>query len=168
MISDRDQFDDFLVSRWPRLARLAYGLTGDRRVAEDIAQTALANAWAAWRRVSRADDPDAYLRRIVVNAAGRQFRRRAPGEPAPGVRDPAGVDGAGPAHRAGERSALLVALGELPPRQRAVIVLRFWEGLSDAQTASVLGCTARTVRSQAARALAGLRAHPALTEQAAP
>ncbi len=69
-------FSAFAVARWPGLVRLAFGLTGDWWAAEDIAQTALARAYVSWRRVSRADDPDAYLRRILVNTSNRRFRRR--------------------------------------------------------------------------------------------
>jgi len=71
-----EDFSAFAVSRWPGLVRLAFGLTGDRWAAEDLAQATLARAYVAWRRVSRADDPDAYLRRILVNASNRRFRRR--------------------------------------------------------------------------------------------
>ena len=70
---DREQFREFMVSRWPELVRLGYALTGDRRLAEDLAQTALAGACTAWWRVSRADDPDAYLRKILINASNRRF-----------------------------------------------------------------------------------------------
>jgi RNA polymerase sigma-70 factor (sigma-E family) len=156
--SDGEQFDEFMASRWPGLVRLAFGLTGDRWLAEDLAQTALASAYAAWWRVRRADDPDAYVRRILINASKSRFRRNrvseqpsGPGElPDPAVEDPAA--------EVGERSALLAALAELPPRQRAVVVLRYFEDLPDAQVGALLGCSAGTVRSQAARALAKLRA----------
>ena len=74
--SGGEDFSAFAVSRWPGLVRLAFGLTGDRWAAEDLAQATLARAYVAWRRVSRADDPDAYLRRILVNASNRRFRRR--------------------------------------------------------------------------------------------
>jgi hypothetical protein len=70
-----EDFRAFVVSRWPGLVRLAFGLTGDRWAAEDIAQATLARAYVAWRRVSRADDPDAYLRRILINTSRRRFRR---------------------------------------------------------------------------------------------
>src|SRR5881275_2295729 len=93
MATDRQQFDEFVVSRWPGLVRLAYGLTGDRWLAEDLAQTALASAYAAWWRVRRADDPDAYVRRILINASKSRWRRsRAAeqhGEPLAEVPDPA-------------------------------------------------------------------------------
>src|SRR6266550_1972010 len=80
-----EDFSAFVMSRWPGLVRLAFGLTGDRWAAEDIAQATLARAFVAWRRVRRADDPDAYLRRILVNTSNRRFRRRRvaeqPGDP---------------------------------------------------------------------------------------
>ena len=152
-----------MTSRWPGLVRLAFGLTGDRWLAEDLAQTALANAFASWWRVRKADDPDAYVRRILINASKSRWRRNRvaeqPAEPSAEIPDQAVAD---PAAAIGERSALLAALGTLPPRQRAVVVLRYWEDLSDEQAAALLGCSASTVRSQAARALAKLRASGAL------
>src|SRR5690242_18176405 len=164
---ERQQFEEFMTSRWPGLVRLAFGLTGDRWLAEDLAQTALVNAYASWWRVHRADDPDAYVRRILINASRNRWRRSRVAElhvePPAEVPDPA----PDPATAIGERSALLKALGELPPRQRAVVVLRYWEDLSDAQAASLLGCSASTVRSQAARALAKLRASGALAQPSA-
>jgi RNA polymerase sigma-70 factor (sigma-E family) len=156
-----EDFKAFAASRWPGLVRLAFGLTGDRWLAEDIAQTALARTYVAWRRVSRADDPDAYVRRILVNASNRRFRRRRVTEQ-PGELPDTPVDG--PADLVGERAALLAALRQLPPRQRAVIVLRYWQDLTDAQIAAALGCSSGTVRSQLSRALAKLRANPALGE----
>jgi RNA polymerase sigma-70 factor (sigma-E family) len=164
---DRAQFEDFMTSRWAGLVRLAFGLTGDRWLAEDLAQTALASAYASWWRVRRADDPDAYVRRILINASKSRWRRNRvaeqPAAPPAEVPDPA----ADPATTVGDRSALLAALGTLPPRQRAVVVLRYWEDLSDAQAAALLGCSASTVRSQAARALAKLRASGALADSGA-
>ena len=158
---DGEDFSAFATSRWPGLVRLAFGLTGDRWTAEDIAQTTLARAYVAWRRVSRADDPDAYLRRILVNASNRRFRRRRVAEQ-PG--DPPETAVEGPADLVSERTALLAALRQLPPRQRAVVVLRYWEDLTDAQIAATLGCSPGTVRSQLSRALAKLRMSPALGE----
>jgi DNA-binding CsgD family transcriptional regulator len=107
------------------------------------------------------------VRRILINASKSRWRRRRaaeqPGGPPAEVPDPA----ADPATAVGERSALLAALSALPPRQRAVVVLRYWEDLTDAQTAALLGCSASTVRSQAARALAKLRASGALADTGA-
>ena len=159
----QDEFGQFMAARWPGLVRLAYGLTGDRWLAEDVAQAALATAYAAWWRVRRADDPDAYVRRILVNTSHRRFRRRRVAEHA---REPAelpDVAVADPADLIGQRSALLSALRELP-RQRAIVVLRYWEDLSDAQVAAALGCAEGTVRSQASRALAKLRGSAALAD----
>lgn len=158
---DGEDFSAFATSRWPGLVRLAFGLTGDRWMAEDIAQTALAKAYVAWRRVSRADDPDAYLRRILVNASNRRFRRRRVTEQ-PG--DPPETAVEGPADLVSERAALLAALRQLPPRQRAVVVLRYWEDLTDAQIGGTLGCSPATVRSQLSRALDKLRTSAALGE----
>ena len=156
-----EAFSAFATSRWPGLVRLAYGLTGDRWTAEDLAQTALAGTYVAWRRVSRADDPDAYLRRILINAANRRFRRRRVAEQ-PG--DPPETPVEGPADLVGERAALLAALRLLPSRQRAVVVLRYWADLTDTQIAAALGCSPGTVRSQLSRALSKLRENPGLAE----
>jgi RNA polymerase sigma-70 factor (sigma-E family) len=150
-----EAFREFAIGRWPALVRFAYGLTGDRGHAEDLAQIALARAYASWPRVRRAEDPDAYVRRILINANHRRFRKRrveehsgeAPAEPA--VTDgTAALD---------QREALVAALMELPPKQRAVVVLRYWDGLTETQAATVLGCSVGTVKSQASRALAKLR-----------
>lgn len=163
---DREQFREFMVTRWPGLVRLGYVLTGDRWLAEDLAQTALAGACRAWWRVKRADDPDAYVRRILINASNRQFRRRRPAEDARPVPEGSVPEGslADPAAAADQRSDLMAALRELAPRQRAVIVLRYWADLNDAQVAALLGCSEGTVRSQAWRALAKLRVSTALVD----
>jgi len=160
----QDEFGQFMAARWASLVRLAYGLTGDRWLAEDVAQAALASAYAAWWRVRRAEDPDAYVRRILVNTSNRRFRRRQVTEHA---REPGGLPDravADPSDLIGQRSALLSALRELPGRQRAIVVLRYWEDLSDAQVAAALGCTEGTVRSQASRALVKLRGSAALAD----
>lgn len=149
-----EAFSAFAVTRWPGLVRLAFGLTGDLEMAEDIAQTALAGAYAAWRRVSRAEDPDGYLRRLLVSASIRRSGRRPVAEQ-PG--DPPETAVEGPADPAGERVALLAALRQLPPRQRAMIVLRYWEDLADTQIAAALGCSPTAVRSQLSRRMAELR-----------
>jgi RNA polymerase sigma-70 factor (sigma-E family) len=158
---DREQFREFMVSRWPELVRLGYALTGDRWLAEDLAQTALAGACTAWWRVRRADDPDAYVRKILINASNRRFRRRRPAEEARRLPEAPLAD---PTSLADQRSDLMTALRGLPPRQRAVIVLRYWADMSDAQVAALLGCSEGTVRSQAWRALAKLRVSTALVD----
>jgi len=149
-----EEFAEFMRGRWPAMVRLAYALTGDAGHAEDVAQAAFARAYAAWRRVRQAGDPDAYVRRIVINENRKRFRKhRVPEDLHGDLRD--GV--AGPQPGLEERQALLDALGRLGPRQRAVIVLRYWLDLSEAETAAALNCSVGTVKSQASRGLALLR-----------
>jgi RNA polymerase sigma-70 factor (sigma-E family) len=150
-----DEFRDFMRGRWPAMVRLAYGLTGDLGHAEDVAQAAFARAYASWGRVARTGDPDAYLRRIVVNENRRRFRKRRVAEDLPGTLPEQGIPDA--ADDFDERAALRAALGRLGPRQRAVVVLRFWMDMSEAETARALNCSVGTVKSQASRALAALR-----------
>jgi RNA polymerase sigma-70 factor (sigma-E family) len=156
------RFGEFMSTRWPVLVRLGYGLTGDRQAAEDLAQTALARAYASWPRVCRASDPDAYVRRILLNTNRNRFRRHRVAEqltaslPDPGLPDPTGARD--------DRSALMAALAALPAGQRAVIVLRYWLDLTEPQTAAALGCSVGNVKSQAARGLAKLRLRPELAE----
>lgn len=154
-----DGFDLFMAERWPGLVRSAYLLTGDRHDAEDLAQTALMKVFASWNRVRRADNADAYLRRVLVNCNLTRFRKRRvaeyPVSAMPESTHPIrGNDGV-----LEERSAFMAALAELGPRQRAVIVLRYYEDLTEAQTAEVLGCSVGTVKSQNAKALQRLRRH---------
>lgn len=149
-----EEFRQFMLGRWPAMLRLAYGLTGDRGHAEDVAQTAFARAYASWGRVRRTGDPDAYVRRIVVNENRRRFRKHRVCEALPGTLPDSGIVHNGPE----EREALLDALRTLGPRQRAVVVLRYWMDMSEAETAAALNCSVGTVKSQASRALATLRA----------
>ena len=131
-----EDFSAFVVSRWPGLVRLAFGLTGDRWAAEDIAQATLARAYVAWRRVSRADDPDAYLRRILVNTSNRRFRRHRVAEQ-PG--DPPEIPVEGPADLVGERAALLAALRQLPPMAPVDAIVRRSRGIRLRRAAMVAG-----------------------------
>ena len=158
-----DEFSQFMHSRWPQLVRLGYGLTGDLHTAEDLAQTAFARAYASWGRVRKADDPDAYVRRIVVNANHNRFRKVRVSElltdSLPELRPAA--DGAG---QRDDRAALLQALMKLSYGQRAAVVLRYWLDMSETETAAVLGCSVGNVKSQTARGLAKLRTNEALVE----
>ena len=149
-----EEFDGFMRGRWPAMVRLAYALTGDVGHAEDLAQAAFARAYASWGRVRRAGDPDAYVRRIVINTHRSQFRRHRVAEE---LRDDLAdtIGGASPGPE--DTSELLDALSRLGPRQRAVVVLRYWLDLSEAETAAALNCSVGTVKSQASRALATLR-----------
>ena len=157
-----EQFREFMRGRWPAMVRLAYGLTGDLGHAEDVAQAAFARAYASWARVARTGDPDAYVRRIVINENHSRFRRRRVAENlVDAVPEPPPQPAADPL---GDGEALLKALRKLGPRQRAVIVLRFWMDMSEAETAAALGCSVGTVKSQASRALAALRGSAELME----
>ena len=154
------EFRDFMAARWPGLVRLSYGLTGDQALAEDLAQTALVKAYAAWPRVRRADSPDAYVRRIVINTNGGRMRSRRFSEHLmPSLPDHGAPDETG---QHDDRSALVAALMTLPARQRAVVVLRYWLDLAESQVAATLGCSAGTVESPASKALAKLRLSPEL------
>ena len=160
--SAKAEFTEFAHSRWPSLVRLAYGLTGDRGLAEDLAQTTLVNAYASWPRVRKADDPDAYVRRIMLNSFRGGFRKRRVAEelsespPDKFVTDPAGVHD--------DRASVIAAVATLPPKQREVVLLRFWLDLTEAQAAATLGCSVGNVKSQTARALAKLRVSAELAD----
>ncbi|GAA4982646.1 RNA polymerase sigma-70 factor (sigma-E family) [Nonomuraea thailandensis] len=146
-------FGAFVAARATSLLRVAYLACGDETEAEDLLQTALERTYRKWDRV-RHDNPEPYVRRVIVNAAISRARRRA-------------VLSIVPMHSPPERPArandpdlvhvLMDALRALPPRQRAVVVLRYWEDLSETQTAEVLGCSVGTVKSQASKAMAKLR-----------
>ena len=157
-----EEFRDFMRGRWPAMVRLAYGLTGDQGHAEDVAQAAFARAYASWARVARTGDPDAYVRKIVINENLSRFRKRRVTE------DLVGAVPEGPGQAAADvtadSEALLAALRRLGPRQRAVIVLRYWMDMSEAETAAALNCSVGTVKSQASRALATLRGSAELME----
>ena len=157
------EFSEFMHGRWSQLVRLGYGLTGDLQLAEDLAQTAFARAYASWARVRRADNPDAYLRQIVVNANRTRFRKVRVGEVLTGAVPDLALAGSR-ADEFGEREALVTALMGLPYGQRAAVVLRYWLDLTETETAAVLGCSVGNVKSQASRALAKLRASPVLLE----
>ena len=152
-------FEEFVTGRGQALQRFGYALTGDWALAEDLLQTALARAYPRWSRIQR-DDPEAYIRKIMVNTWSSWWRRRWRGEvPAAQLPEVAGPDeGAG----VDRRQALRTALAQLPPRQRAVVVLRYHQDLPEARVAALLGISIGTVKSQAAKALAALRTQAAL------
>jgi len=150
------EFREFMHARWPAMVRLAYGLTGDQGHAEDVAQAAFARAYASWPRVKRSGDPDAYVRQIVINENRNRFRKHRVAEQ---LTDSVLIDvpWTDATSESDERSALIAALQRLGPRQRAVIVLRYWLDLTEQETAAALNCSVGTVKSQASRALATLR-----------
>ena len=159
-----EEFREFMRGRWPAMVRLAYGLTGDLGHAEDVAQAAFARAYASWSRVARTGNPDAYVRRIVINENNTRFRKRRVTERLVDAVPEPPASSTGPADALGDSEALLKALRALGPRQRAVIVLRFWMDMSEAETAAALGCSVGTVKSQASRALAAFRGSAELME----
>ncbi|MGH3747562.1 MAG: SigE family RNA polymerase sigma factor [Micromonosporaceae bacterium] len=152
-------FRDFVVHAHPRLLRAAYLLTGNQHDAEDLAQTALVKAGLAWRRIQRVDNPDAYVRRVLVNTHISRWRTRSRrGEKLtadPPSRPVVDVE----LGRCEDRDQLRAALASLSPRQRAAVVLRYHEDLSVEETASLLDCTQGTVKTLTSRALAKLRTH---------
>lgn len=158
-------FEEFVAGSSAHLFTLARLLTGGHRAeAEDLLQSAYERTFRHWKRVCQREDPERYVRQALVNASVDRWRRlrRRPEEP---MRFPGG--GPPVADRAAEiadRDLLLRGLAALPVRQRAVLVLRYFEDLTEAQTAEALGCSVGTVKSQSARALARLRQ---LTEERA-
>jgi RNA polymerase sigma-70 factor (sigma-E family) len=144
-----------MLARGAALSRAAYLLTGDRSQAEELVQNALVKAAVRWRRLATGGDPEAYVRKIMVNdhiSWWRRFARRELPQTSAGV-----VAAHDPADRTAQRLDLAAALAKLPARQRAVIVLRFYQDLSEADTAAALGCAVGTVKSQTSDALAKLR-----------
>lgn len=151
-----DGFADYVAHRHARLCRTAYLLTGDWATAEDLVQSALARAWVAWRRIE--GDPDPYVYRILTNTHASWWRRRWRGEiPTQELPEPAEGDGA---DERDARRALWTAIRGLSERQRAVIVLHYFEELTVQQCAGVLGCSPGTVKTQLGRALRRLRVDP--------
>ena len=155
---DEIAFSDFMAARWNALFRTAYIITGDRHEAEDLLQTALAKTFIAWKRVRAKEAADAYVRRVMVNTAASRWKR--------GRRETvADVTAESPydrGHDGGLDSAatqvvLWRRICELPPRMRATLVLRYYEDLTEAETARELGCSIGAVKSQTHHALKRLR-----------
>ncbi len=150
-------FEEFAVSQFPAVLRFAAVLTGDRASAEDIVQEILIRTHRHWNEISGLDRPERYVRKMVVNefvSSRRRLRRMIPAGRGSEIDKRVTPD-----HAAcyAERDALLAELAKLPQRQRAVVVLRYYDGYSDSAIAETLGCTRGTVRSYACRALATLR-----------
>lgn len=153
MLGPGADFDDFVRQSSSQLLRLAFRLTGQREAAEDLLQLAYVRVAGRWGRAR--DSPFAYARQTLVNLATDRWRQRSR---RPEEVHLEGVHAtAAPATDLGERDELLCALRSLAPRQRAVLVLRYWEDLSVEQTAELLGCTPGTVKSTSSKGLARLR-----------
>lgn len=156
-LAPSDDFGDYVRSSERRHKRLAFLLTGDLVEAEDLLQAAYAKTYPHWNKVRRYDVPDAYLRRVMVSLRTSWWRRSRNREwsvaDLPESRDHAHD----PAVAVIESQELLVALRQLPDRQRAAVVLRHWCDLSEADTAATMGCSVGTVKSNTSRGLAHLR-----------
>lgn len=149
-------FDEWVGARTPALMRTAYLLTGDWQRAEDLLQTALLRCYGRWERI---DDHEAYVRRTLVVTYAGWRRRRWVGEVPGDVPDVAERDGSAGVDA---RTDVVRLLATLPPRQRAVVVLRYYEDRSEAEIAGLLGMSPGTVKSTAAKALDRLRRSPLL------
>lgn len=159
-------FDEFVAARSTALWRSAFLLTGDRHRAEDLLQAALVKTWRRWDRLDRhsAETAEAYARRALATTYTDWWRRRWRGEvPTGSLPD----DQAGPDEtaRVDSRRDVLTALAALPRGQRAVVVLRYFDDLTEQQAADALGISVGTVKSQASRALRALRSSPVLSDR---
>ena len=159
-LAEPDGFRDFVEARSPALLRSGWLLTGDWASAEDLVQTALAAAWPKWASL---DAPEPYVRQIMVNTYLRWRQRRWNGEIATG-RMPETAAYGDVFALVDARQSLLAALDQLPPRQRAVVVLRYFADQTETQTATAMGCSVGAVKSHASKALARLRTAPGLAD----
>jgi RNA polymerase sigma-70 factor (sigma-E family) len=151
--ADRDEFASFAAAIAPRLRRTAYLMCGNWHSAEDLTQTTLTKLFASWNRISRHDNLGGYATRTLLNAYLAE-RRRRPWSELPTADLP---ERAARTDSPEQRMDIMTALAELPPRARAVVVLRYWSDQSIEQVADLLGCSPGNVKSQSARALQRLR-----------
>ena len=160
-----DDFRQYVAGRQRALLRTAWLLTGDWGAAEDLVQTALVRAWPHWGRIGGGRGADAYVRKIMLNTSTDWRSRRWRGEiPTGDLPEAAGQGRPDAGDAAAVQQALLAAVRTLPPRQRAVVVLRYFDDLPEDEVATIMGCSVGTVKSQASRAIATLRRHPALAD----
>lgn len=153
MTTGDDEFVTFAEAAFPRLRRTAFLLCGDWHAAEDLAQVTLTKVFASWHRIVRSDRVDAYATRTLLNAYLADSKRKRHTEVVADLAPDPAVDPPGPE----QRMVVMAALATLPPKARAVVILRYWEDQSVEQAAAILGCSAGTVKSQSARALDKLR-----------
>jgi RNA polymerase sigma-70 factor (sigma-E family) len=155
--SAASQYEQFVRARTPALIRTAFLLTGDQQLAEDLVQEALARTHVAWHRLYGSGNAEAYVRKIMYHHQVSIWRRRRVAESLPGTL-PDAADSGDHARATANRVVLQRALQELSPRQRAVIVLRYYEDRTEAETADLLGLAVGTVKTLALRGLTRLRA----------
>ena len=161
MTASEEQFDGFVRATSPRLLRAAWLLVGDWSAAEDLVQTTFEKTWPRWGRLPDDKQRLAYLHRVLTNAFLRGQRRKWLGEIATG--DLPHRETVDETDALVLRTSVVAAVRGLPPRQRAVITLRYLADLTEAQTAAAMRCSTGTVKGYSARALAALRADPAVT-----
>jgi RNA polymerase sigma-70 factor (sigma-E family) len=159
------RFEEFATARTPALLRYATVLTCDRHLAEDILQEVLVRTYRKWKRIEVLDSPETYVRRMITNQFLSWRRRKASTDvpQSPEVMRQLGLSVTDPARQYDERDALLTDIAQLPKRQRAVLVLRYFCDLPDEEIAEIMGCGTVTVRSHVSRALATLRITPSIT-----
>jgi RNA polymerase sigma-70 factor (sigma-E family) len=150
-------FREFFAARRRALSRTAFLLTGDHGEAEDLLQEALTKTVGRWRKVSAGDNPEGYVRQVMLNEVRSRWRRRRRGSEQPSGELADRIDGRELETEAVDRSVLAAALRQLTPKQRSVLYLRFYEDMSETETAKTLGCAVGTVKSQTHDALAKLR-----------
>jgi len=153
----RQVFDEFARARMPELLRFGHALTGSPHAAADLVQDALERTMLSWARVENQGDPEGYVRRIMVNRNISIWRRLRRETLMLEIPEEVGRRGAGVFEPVVRDLALWDRIRALPPRQRTVIVLRYYEDLSEAQIAALMGSSVGTVKSQSSRALASLR-----------
>jgi RNA polymerase sigma-70 factor (sigma-E family) len=163
MNAEPEDFARFVEVRGRALQRTAWLLTGDWALAQDLVQTALIRSWPRWERIRRRDDPEIYVRQVMVNTWATWSRRRWRSEEASEVVPDAPAPG-DVAAAVTIRMAMRDVLGSLTGRQRVVVVLRVFEDMSEVQVARILGCAVGTVKSTMSQALAKLRQDPGLAE----
>jgi RNA polymerase sigma-70 factor (sigma-E family) len=161
--AEAEGFALFAQTRESALQRTAWLLTGDWGLAEDLVQTALVRSWPRWELIRRRDEPEIYVRRVMLNTWATWRRRRWRSEQATGSVPESAAPG-DVAMEVAVRIAVRTALESLTERQRAVVVLRVFDDLSEAQVAQVLGCAVGTVKSTMSQAMARLRDDPRLAE----
>jgi RNA polymerase sigma-70 factor (sigma-E family) len=164
--ADRRMFEEYVAARAPAMLRLAYLMEGELAAAEDLLQTAFVKLYRAWTRIDRGVGPDAYLRRILTTTHASRWRLRSATEVV--VAEVPDVPGGGTEANALDRQVLRGAVGRLPRMQRAVVLLRWYEDLTEVEVARVLGVTVGTVKQHNARALRALRRAPELATEDLP
>ncbi|MCM0674296.1 SigE family RNA polymerase sigma factor [Micromonospora phytophila] len=159
-------FTEYVLTRGPALVRLARLLVDDAHRAEDLVQEVMARAYPRWSRIVRADQPDLYVRRMLINLNASWWRQRSSREMPADLRADTLASVEDSSAGAAERLVLWERVRLLPPQQRAVIALRYYEDLDDSRISEILGCSRTSVRTHAMRALAAMRVQLSEPEEA--